>query len=380
MKYFVDISPKTAQHISELISQGRYQSFGQFISAAIENQIYIEKIDLYDHPDLEGDLIAKETLKHDNIPNSQPDLEISGLPAGQNNSATLPMPRFEDLACYIKKTEFLKEENVWIWGQVNRIFPIKLGLRVLLTMLGNIQLIELEEFRIRAEEIALRYGKMIRSYERSQGKLRDERVSAGLPIDNKSLLSELILKMQRSNKISEVDSYLKQKEFKSKHRYRVHFLAHARKDGKLDGAMSFLRFINLQNRNGRTFIGLTQAGLDFGRLDNPIIDSSDFRKSLSEKEIDFYLGHVSRHVKGEYLAIKWLLNKLSEGARKREDLNAKLKMDLGQIWGVSDPVINTQRSGLMARMFELGLIDKDKRGIDVIYKLTDRGRNILRDI
>ena len=63
----------------------------------------------------------------------------------------------------------------------------------------------------------------------------------------------------------------------------------------------------------------------------------------------------------------------------RERINKELKKEFGQIWSASDAVINTQRSGLMARMFELDLIDKDKKGIGagVIYKITDRGKTFL---
>jgi predicted transcriptional regulator with HTH domain len=127
-------------------------------------------------------------------------------------------------------------------------------------------------------------------------------------------------------------------------------------------------------------IGLTEPGLNFAKLDNPVLDLVDFEKSFNEKEVDYYLDHISKNVKGEHSAVKWLLNKLSNGLKEREEINKELKKEFGQIWGASDAVVNTQRAGLMARMFELGLIEKEKKGVGpgVIYKIADRGNKFLQ--
>jgi hypothetical protein len=154
-----------------------------------------------------------------------------------------------------------------------------------------------------------------------------------------------------------------------------------RKDGTLDGAMAYLRFVNLnKDEKGRILIGLTEPGLNFAILDNPVINLQDFEKSFNEKEIDFYLDHTSKNVKGECGAIKWLLFKLANGLKEREEINKELGKEFGQIWGASEAVINTQRAGLMARMFELGLIGRDKKGVgpSVIYKITDHGKKFLQ--
>jgi len=158
-----------------------------------------------------------------------------------------------------------------------------------------------------------------------------------------------------------------------------HFLAYMRKDGILDGAMPCLRFVNLKrNERGKVFIGLTEAGLIFAKLENPVIDQQNFERSFNEKEIDFYLTHIFKNVKGENSAIKWLLRKLIEGIVVREDINNELKKEFSQVWNASDAVINTQRAGLMARMYELGLIEKKKMGINVRYNITDKGKNFLK--
>jgi predicted transcriptional regulator with HTH domain len=224
----------------------------------------------------------------------------------------------------------------------------------MLTFIDSEEWIELESFRNKTAEVAMTFGKKILSYEEKKNKKRDERISAGLPIGFE--------------------------EYKSKMRYKGHFLAFMRKDGKLDGALAFLRFVNLtKNKNGNVLIGLTDAGVHFARLENPVIDHNNFDTSLSEKEISFYLSHVSRNVRGEFAAIKWLLGKLSNGITHREEINRELKKEFGDLWEASDAVINTQKAGLMARMIELGLIDRVRKGIRVYYYISDRGKTFLKE-
>ena len=42
MRYVVDITQKQAEEIESFIKKGKYNSFAQFITTAVENQIYIE--------------------------------------------------------------------------------------------------------------------------------------------------------------------------------------------------------------------------------------------------------------------------------------------------------------------------------------------------
>ena len=347
MRYVVDITQKQADEIENLINKGQYKSFAQFITTAIENQIYIEKSEIHEEK------FEIRNKRNSNV--SQPDVIIKSenritLVEIGSQPKLVSIPTFQQLSCFSQKFE---EEKCWLWGQANRILPLKIGLRVLYAIIGSEQFIELEEYRNKAADIAAGFGTIIRGYEDKKNKMRDERISAGLPYE---------------------------KEFKSKVRYKSHFLAYMRKDGTLDGAMPYLRFVNLnKDEKGKVLIGLTEPGLNFAKLDNPVLDLTDFEKSFNEKEVDFYLDHISANVKGESSAIKWLLQKLTNGFKEREEINKELKKELGQIWGASDAVINTQRAGLMARMFELGLIDKDKKGVGpgVIYKITDRGKIFL---
>lgn len=351
MRYLVDLTQKQADEITKLINVGKYQTVAQFILTAIENQIYIENTGSEPLSSIvaarkDSDILNKSDLIVTKDSRNIALVEIKSQPK------TVAAPTFSELAASLYKT---KEENCWLWGQTNKIFPVKIGLRALYTIIGSEQWLYLEEYKEKAANIAAGYGTAIRKYEDKKNKLRDERISAGLPDE---------------------------KEFKSKFRYKGHFLAYMRKDGKLDGAMPFLRFVNLnKDEKGKIFIGLTESGLNFARIENPVIDRNDFEKSFSPTEIDFYLDYISKNVKGETSAIKWVLNKIMNGINDRNSINKELSREIAPSWGeTSEAVVNTQRAGLMARMFELGLIDKKKDGITVTYIITDTGRKFLGKI
>lgn len=352
MKYVIDISQIQAKEIDSLIKRGKYQNFAQFILTAIENQIYIEKLEPHEETISDMDKFAIKRKYHDK--NVHPEIKIYvKLPSPDKFPRTVPMPNFSKLSYSLMETD---EKKCWLWGQVNKIFPMKLGLRILLVLLNSDQWTDFDEFANKAADIALAYGEMIRRHEKMTSKKGSEKISTALPTTKKEV-------------------------FKSKMRYKNHFLAYIRKDTKLDGALSFLRFINLKrDEKENILIGITEEGLNFASLENPIIDFNILERSLNSKEIDFYLKHISKNVKGEYTAIKWVLDKLFKGINTREDMNKELKKDMGEIWNNSEAFINTQRAGLMARMFELGLIDKEKHGINVIYKISNHGKNFLNKI
>lgn len=355
MRYLVDLTQRQADEIGKLINTGKYQTVAQFICAAVENQIYIETSEeslhhqfFAENSGIETVTVPKPVFKNENI--------MIMLKEIQSKPKTVPMPAFNKLtlSSYFKAPE----EKTWLWGQMNKILPIKIGLRVLYANIENEQWIELEEYAKRSAEIAAELGTIIRKYEDSKGKKRYDRISAGLP---------------------------DKKEFKSKERYKNHFLGYMRKDEALEGAMPFLRFVNLKkDEKDKALIGLTKAGLDFAQLENSVLDLNNFDSSFTAKEVDFYLDHILKNVIGESMAIKWLLLKLKNDIAEREKLNEELKKEFGHIWknapgnNVSDAVINTQRAGLMARMFELGLIEREKQGLNVTYKVSSRGETFLK--
>jgi len=339
-----------SEKIKTFIETGKYRNFAQFVTTAIENQVYLEESD-------SSALTSSEEHATDSCPLLSHIVSfakaIDRYKAGslKNSPIAVSLPSFEQL-CYFPQK--LDESKSWLWGQINKLFPVKVGLRVLYSMLGNEQWVDLELFKEEATNVALEIASVIRTQEDKNNKIRGELISVGLP-DKKS--------------------------FKSGMRYKGHFLASLRNDKKLDGAMCLLKFVNLQtNDRGKVSIGLTKPGISFSKLENPAVDKLNFDESFCKGEVEFYLKHIKDNVKCEANAVKWLLELLDKGITKRDDINNRLATDFGDIWKGSEAVINTQRAGLMARMFELDLLEKEKKGISVQYRIAPMGIECLKKI
>ena len=344
MKYLIDISQNHIQKINKLIEENQYGGVSQFVAAAIENQLHLEESGI-ENVSVSGKM-KNGFAENTGVIKINPHLNLSDI---KSTPKEVQPPVYEKLI--LSRDGVDDEKNVWLWGQFNKILPVKIGARILFRELGNNEKISLDEFADKAAAEAAVLGDAIRTHEDREGKMRDERISAALPV----MLEE-----------------------KSKIRYKAQFLLTVGKEQILNGAMALLRLANAEEKsNGKCMIGLTRAGVEFAKLPNPVLDENNYMKSLSQQEIDFYLEHVKKNVKSEFLAIRWMLEKISSGINERENINSELKKDFHKFWESSEAVYNTQRAGLMARMFELGLLDKEKNGIRVTYRLSEFGKSYL---
>ncbi len=167
MRYVIDITQKQAEVIENFIKGGRYNSFAQFITTAVENQIYIENSEIGEEK------LESKNKRINNV--SQPDVIIKDenkitILEIKSQPKLVSIPTFQQLSCFSQKFE---EEKCWLWGQVNKILPLKIGLRVLYAIIGSEQWIELEEYRNKAADIAAGFGTIIRAYEDKKNKMRD---------------------------------------------------------------------------------------------------------------------------------------------------------------------------------------------------------------
>lgn len=333
------------EKIQKQLDLDKYQSISEFLNTAIENQLFLEETS-----------VPTAFNAHEITP--YPDFKIKEKPSVINKYrikemetfySVIPSPNYSNL---VLSNQNLPEIQTWIWGQINKVFPVKVGLRILQKMLGDKQTIELNDYLTVASQDAAAIGKIIRDYEETHAKSRSEKISAGFPHVN---------------------------DEKSQTRYKFQFLAYQRKDDLLDGAMSLLRFCNLERKSNKVYIGLTDAGAMFSQKSNPVLDDSNLDIPFSESEINFYLTHIKKNVLSEYSAIKWLLNTINDGNNDREKINVELDKKFGEKWNATTTVINTQRSGITARAFELGLIQKTKNGIYVTYNVTDTGKYFLNN-
>ena len=335
MKIIADLPEKLISQVRDLIYRGRYSSISSFLLTATENQL------------------ALETTSKDDSYTSQ---VISDKDNNTSNLRQFPHPT-DDIN--VLKTPPQKDyENIWdlwLWGQINRVLPIKFATRYLAIITSSKgELPELREFGERVSQSARNFGNQLIIQDKRLDIPRDKKLSTGFPTGDNSE--------------------------KSQDRYMSQFVGYRKSDGEKTGALFDLKFANLlETDNERIKIGLTSEGKSFSELNNPVIDNKNYSSSLSKQEIHYYLNHIKRNIPGEVSLLKLILTYISRGIVKRDDMNNTLKKFVeGSNW--SEGLVSTQRSGAISRMYELGLIAKEKIGLEVRYQITSTGINFLKEI
>lgn len=364
MKLIVKIVESTVKRARDLVNQGTYSSLSEFFQTAADNQLELEA-------DSEEVLQVSEHVfqASEQVPlYERPLLRVAegrspttGAPSKRKRQTPDPSPPWHLLKMLPDRTSLTPMEpgecaSVFnargiLWGQINRLLPWIVGLRVLGHMVesdGNA--VDLETFRTKAAAAAASLGAYLQKLDAAAGRKRDEAYSAAFPSDRRGR--------------GDLE--------KSLNRYKNHFLANLRTDGRAGGALAQLELVGVKTLDkGGAVIGLTEAGIQFqGRL-NPILDDTEDEGSLSQDEKDLYLTHVIKTLPDEAEAMALLLLFIHGGIFKRTELNQKLAGIWQKDWSAA--VVNTQRSGLTGRMVELGLLGKKKHGVTVEYLVTEQG-------
>ena len=94
---------------------------------------------------------------------------------------------------------------------------------------------------------------------------------------------------------------------------------------------------------------------------------------FSKKEVDFLLEHFKQNVPAEWEFMVSIAQMISGGINDATKMNAELisKRD----WNRSKASV--YRTGVLARMQELGLVDREKSGVEVTFVLTESGKEKL---
>jgi len=334
-----DLPERIMDEIRELVDLGRYKDVSAFIRTSVENQLILERKGL----SLEsGRTFVPTAISSPRTQGTHLHRFDLGLPA-KFSVRTLPNP---DVG-----TDRPVEEQ-WIWGQVNRLLPVKFATRVLAIEAGRTtSAVPLQPFRDRASNLARDFGLWLVRQDLRGKRRRDERLSTGFPVGKE--------------------------EEKSLARFASQFIGTVGRDGKLSGALFQMRLANVEKSKGEIAVGLTAAGLRFASLNNPVFDLHDTSAALSDDEVQFYLRHIREHVPGEVYAFRLVLSLISKEVNGPEPLDAEIAGHVGADW--SKGLVATQRAGTISRLFELGLIEKGREGRRVTYEITQRGVQWLEE-
>jgi hypothetical protein len=332
MKILVEVSEELFNRINEV---KKSYSLQNFVLIALENQIAIEKeqnleLNISTNPKDDFSKTSNEKLSDPKKAKVQtPHIEILNNPLNfdEINPVSLKRP--------IK--------NNYIWGQYNKFFTLKFALRHLALMqIKNkstpVKLVDFQKTCVK--EASMMKSILIESdlkFDRKWG----ETFSAGLPDD----------------------------EEKSHSRFIHHFIGYTDSQGNPVGALSDLGFVIIENSE----IALSRYGLEFARLKNPIIDENPLSGSLfSKDERQFLIDHIKNNIPTEWKGMKTVIQWIESGINTPDSLNEKMAT-LNSKW--TEKMANTYRTGMLARMLDLGFITRKKTGINANYVVTDFGRS-----
>lgn len=345
MRVVVDIPPDLVDDIRSAVQSGGYESPEEFLKQALRTQLELESSE---QETLMSFSEAVQTGKSTESERSS-DEEISKVnptssPAGLEDLPDLSIRDFDVLTVDPPVSDRIDTEP--LWGQYNRIFPMKLSIRRLAIVLSQRGLDEApyQRFRDETAKVARAYGLRLHEIDEEQSRGRGEKFSAALPTGDK---------VERS-----------------KDRFKTHFVGQIDSSGNLTGSLPNLQFVNIHpETNG---FGITQAALEFAQIDNPLLDE-DIRsdESLSDTERQFYLDHVTNEHPAEFEAMSTVADAIANGINRPDPLSERVG-ELSDDW--SSAQASTVRSGLIGRMHELGLVSRKRVGVrGVGYEITDRG-------
>ena len=331
MKYIIDCPEGIHKKVLQLIVDGKYATMQDIVIAAIQNQLILEELTA----------VGSENTSQ---------LLDAGLLSYVTDKTTWKLSTIDIDAVLPITSSKVAMTSDWLFGQVNRVLPIKFGIRILIAMLQNTgETIPLDWFHEKASAEARKFGRFLEKKDEEHSRDRTERLSVGFPTGDLS---------------------------KSLQRYISHFLGYQQPTtGRLVGALPTLNFVAILNAtDGGSVIGVTNEGMQFGLLPNPVIDDDIEDISMSHDEASFYVYHVKEHAPSESHALRTILSLVYKGNDRLKLMDFRMK-DLFPNW--SDTQRATNRSGTIGRAVDLGLVVKQKKGLEVQYRLSELGSDML---
>ena len=347
MRVVVEIPPGLVDEIRSAVRSGNYESPEEFLERALRTQLELESgqqetlrsfgdaIEAGEAPgERQTTFHAKATQRAVEPADDEPETELEDLSLRDFDVTTVSPPAADRI------------DTGPLWGQYNRIFPMKLVVRRLAIVLSEPGAAgaPYREFREETARVARAYGLRLEEADEKLGRGRGEKFSAAFPTGDK---------VERS-----LD------------RFQTHFVGQLDKQGNLTGALPNLQFVDIDPAE-ETF-GLTSAGLRFAQIENPLLDEDiESETPLSKSEREFYLDHVASEHEAEAHAMRVVAEAIANGVDRPDPLSERIG-ELSADWSAAQA--STIRSGLVGRMHELGLVTRKRvgsRGVE--YELTELG-------
>lgn len=244
----------------------------------------------------------------------------------------------------------------WIFGQYNKLLPIKANCRALARLLANHNSgVPLKTAYSYIDKEAEVLGNYLSDYDNKHKIKRDEALATAFPS-------------------SGLDSD------KSRARYLNHFLGNVNGQGVLSGLLWEYRLVTLISGD-LSRLQLTTQGFRFAQLINPVLDQiqDEPNQKFSSEEIGYLLNHIKTFISAENFAFQTLLKAIHQGADTPDTLDESLRflIPTDSDRSLSSSFLTSQRSGALSRMTDLSLVERYRKGVRVTYLITELGKDYI---
>ena len=344
----VNLPADVFREVMDLVEQGNYSTPEQFMTVAAYNQLALERV----LPD------AIETK-----PSRKPRLSVSRRKSNVPTSAVLtphwkePVSDGSDVlqgvldrlarstAEGVRLESSVAPNDVGterIWGQVNRLFPLKLACRWIDSrMRESSAWPKLNLVLDQLPRDAAVFGSFVETLDAKAGRAREAALSAGVP---------------RAGNLASCDRFASQ------------FVARVTRANRVHPGAAFQ--IGLACLVGDD-VQLTSKGSELALLENPLLDlSADCaEQTLSNNERRLLVDHIMESVPAERGDQLCVLTAIRDGHVTPVGLLSYIHRNFPADW--SDLAFRTHVYGILARLAELGQIERVWSGRSVHYRLTD---------
>jgi hypothetical protein len=349
----VKLNPDSYRKIKDFVERGIYESVESFVEIAVINQILLESNGL---GRFEANKEPKTISNEETMPRMSQTKHQTSI---QQYSQFLACPAKTPLPVLSPSSLTEETKSFPIWGQINRLAPAKMVLRILankILLQGNDR-VDLKRFSADVAETST----SARTYIEKSDKR--ERIRGG----------ELYIALAK-------------KDPGSQQRFINFYIGRLPTGRWTDGILTGLGLARIElTEDGSVVIGLTEAGRNLACLFSPLIDElllqeKQIEDPFSTFEVGFLLNHLEANRPGEYEYMLSVLRFIKEGTITPTALRQKVGKFLREkhpAIQISEKFVNTMQVGVIGRLVEMRLIGIKKDAQKSKYFVTDDGEALL---
>lgn len=356
----IRIPSQLKEKVDQLVNKGLYPDFSSMAVVAIENLLVAEE---------EHAGTAPASLQPEAQPGPATPPAVSARPPFGTLPRRIiaPSPRLPAFAWHgtpeaaarqqrdFPGDRFAKGEKVcverWLFGQQNRVVPLKVNARLLLTVLSDMAdepLLPVVTASMSAHAVAV--GEAFSRIDSENGRKKDDALATAFPSPDSE---------------------------KSRQRFADQFVATENSQGELTGMLIDWKLGAVDRKKGKTYLYPTAACIVFADMHSPLLDNEHpdgIVTRFSDEELNWILQHIAAHVHVESFAFNTLLKGIVAGHKDPQSLD-KYVRDIGLIERekTTDDFVATQRAGAVSRMADIDLVRRVRDGVRVSYEITARG-------